>query len=194
MNSEFYFSSTSCLTKAEEPSLPYYLPIAGGRIIGFIPFPRVLVLCGMQSVLSRNRTRIAVSISCDDNHYTTGTSTQLYSFKYLFQFDDNEYSIALNYFGCPRGVVAYVINEFKRQIHEYVHLWTTANGNGINSLISSLNYRLKLLATVVEGDQKVPFSIATTPRRGGGRYSFSWIAPLYSCYVPYIARRYQVPF
>ena len=27
------------LTKAEEPSLSYYLPIAGGRIRGFIPFP-----------------------------------------------------------------------------------------------------------------------------------------------------------
>ena len=47
-NSEFSFS-TSCHTKAEEPSQPYYLPIAGGRIIGFIPFPRVLVLCEMQS-------------------------------------------------------------------------------------------------------------------------------------------------
>ncbi len=32
------------LTKAEEISLSYYLLIAGGRIIGFIPFPRVLVL------------------------------------------------------------------------------------------------------------------------------------------------------
>ena len=50
LNSEFSFSYTSCLTKAEEPSLPYYLPIAGGRIIGFIPFPRVLVLCEMQSI------------------------------------------------------------------------------------------------------------------------------------------------
>ena len=29
LNSEFSFSYTSCLTKAEEPSLPYYLPIAG---------------------------------------------------------------------------------------------------------------------------------------------------------------------
>ena len=47
-NSEFSFSLTSCLTKAEEPSLPYYLLTAGGRIIGFIPFPRVLVLCEMQ--------------------------------------------------------------------------------------------------------------------------------------------------
>ena len=54
LNSEFSFSLTSCLTKAEEPNLPYYLPIAGGIIIGFIPFPRVLVLCEMQSVLSRN--------------------------------------------------------------------------------------------------------------------------------------------
>ena len=52
LNSEFSFSLTSCLTKAEEPSLPYYLPIAGGIIIGFIPFPRVLVLCEMQSVSS----------------------------------------------------------------------------------------------------------------------------------------------
>ena len=77
LNSEFSFSWTSCLTKAEEPSLTYYLPIAGGRIIGFIPFPRVLVLCEMQSVLSRNWTCIAVSISCDDNHYTTGTSLSI---------------------------------------------------------------------------------------------------------------------
>ena len=74
-NSEFSFSKTSCLNKAEEPSLSYYLPIAGGRIIGFIPFPRVLVLCEMQSVSSRIWTRIAVSISYDDNQYTTSTSS-----------------------------------------------------------------------------------------------------------------------
>ena len=71
-NSEFSFSYTSYLPKAEEPSLSYNLPIAGGRIIGFIPFPRVLVLCEMQSVSSRIWTRVAVSISYDDNHYTTG--------------------------------------------------------------------------------------------------------------------------
>ena len=59
---------------AEEPSLSYYLPIAGGRIIGFIPFPRVLVLCEMQSVSSRIWTRIAVLISYGDNDYTTGNS------------------------------------------------------------------------------------------------------------------------
>ena len=43
------------------------------------------------------------------------------------------------------------------------------------------------LATVVEGDQKAPFSIATTPRYNGGRYSYPWITPLYPWYVHYIA-------
>ena len=43
------------------------------------------------------------------------------------------------------------------------------------------------LATVVESDQKAPFSIATTQRCRGGRYSFPWIAPLYPLYVPYVA-------
>ena len=74
LKSEFSFSKTSCNTKAKELSLPYYFPIAGGRIIGFIPFPRVLVLCEIQSVSFRIWTRVTVSISYDNNHYTTGTS------------------------------------------------------------------------------------------------------------------------
>ena len=41
-------------------------------MIGFIPFPRVLVLCEMQSVSSRIWTRVAVFISYEDNDYTTG--------------------------------------------------------------------------------------------------------------------------
>ena len=53
------------------------------------------------------------------------------------------------------------------------------------------------MATVVEGDQKAPFSIATTPRCRGGCYSFPGITPIYPWYVPYIvegwAMRYQVP-
>ena len=43
------------------------------------------------------------------------------------------------------------------------------------------------LATVVKGDQKAPFSIATTLRCRGGHYSFLWIALLYPQYLPYIA-------
>ena len=57
LNSEFSFSKTSCLTKAVEPSLPYYWPIAGGRIIGFIPFPRVLVWNAISLVQDLNSCR-----------------------------------------------------------------------------------------------------------------------------------------
>ena len=74
LSSEFSFSLTSCLTKAEEPSLPYYLPIAVGRIIGFITFARVLVLCEMHSASFGIWTRVAVFISYEDNHYTMGNS------------------------------------------------------------------------------------------------------------------------
>ena len=82
LNSEFSFSLTSCLTKAEEPSLSYYLSIAGGRIIGFIAFPRELVLCVMQLVWSRIWSCVAVSISYNDNHnavlFTSATSSTFY--------------------------------------------------------------------------------------------------------------------
>ena len=40
------------------------------------------------------------------------------------------------------------------------------------------NIKVKL-ATIVRGDLKAPFSIATTPRCSAGCYSFPWIAPLY---------------
>ena len=112
LNSEFSFSYTSCLTKAEEPSLSYYLPIAGERISGFIPFPRVLVLCDMQSISSRIWTRVAVSISYNDNHYTTGTSLIIslfiscsYSYtshKLLGKFNIMEF---LNPWGCRNNEV-----------------------------------------------------------------------------------------
>ena len=39
----------------------------------------------MQSVLSKIWTRDAVSISYDDNDYTTGTSTKLDSFRDTFK-------------------------------------------------------------------------------------------------------------
>ena len=62
------------------------LPIAGGRIIGFIPFPRVLLLCEMQSVSSRIWTRVTVSISSDDNHYTMGTFNYIFIILHIHQF------------------------------------------------------------------------------------------------------------
>ena len=102
LNSEFSFSLTSCLTKAEEPSLSYYLSVAGGRIFRFIPFPRVLVLCEMQSVSSRIWIRVAVSISYNDNHYTTGTSlyanVNVFSLKCFYSFLIVDYSIEYDCF------------------------------------------------------------------------------------------------
>ena len=47
-----------------------------------MPYPSVLVVCEKQSASSRIWTRVAVSISNDDNHYTIGT--QLYGFKYSY--------------------------------------------------------------------------------------------------------------
>ena len=41
-NPEFSFSWTGCHTIVKELSLPNYLLIAGGRIVGCIPFPRIL--------------------------------------------------------------------------------------------------------------------------------------------------------
>ena len=70
----FFFSLIGCLIKAKEPSLSYYLPFAGGRIIRFIPFSRVLVVCEMPSALYRIWTHVTVSISNNDNHYTMVTS------------------------------------------------------------------------------------------------------------------------
>ena len=52
--------------------------------------------------------------------------------------------------------------------------------------------------TVVEGDLKAPFAIATTPRSRGGPNSFPYIALLYPWYVPYnaecLVKRYQTSF
>ena len=45
------------------------------------------------------------------------------------------------------------------------------NDSNINYVTGT--FLLVKLATVVKGDQKAPFSISTTPRCRGGRYSFS---------------------
>ena len=45
----------------------------------------------------------------------------------------------------------------------------------------------KKLGTVIKGDSKAPFSIATLPMYQGGRYFFPGIAPLYPWSMPYNA-------
>ena len=74
LNLEFSFSYTGCRNKFIEPRLPYYSLIAGERIVRFIPFPRMLVQCKMQTASSKIWTRFAGHIFNVDNHYTTGAS------------------------------------------------------------------------------------------------------------------------
>ena len=63
----------------KERSLPYYEPIAGRKIIGFIPFSRVLALCEIKLASSSIWTRVAVSISYDDKIYTAVISINVNS-------------------------------------------------------------------------------------------------------------------
>ena len=66
LNSEFSFCYTGCHIEAEDSSLPFYLPVAGGikrgfmpklktqsahgkKTIGFLSIVRVLLLCEMQA-------------------------------------------------------------------------------------------------------------------------------------------------
>ena len=45
LNSEFSFFKTGCHTKTKEPSLFYYLPLAGERIVGFKAFRKLSAQC-----------------------------------------------------------------------------------------------------------------------------------------------------
>ena len=63
----FEFFLTGYLIKAKEPGLPYHLSMVENYWI-----PRVLVLCEMYKASSRIWTCVAMSISYNDIHYTTG--------------------------------------------------------------------------------------------------------------------------
>ena len=49
LNSEFSISQSGCLSKAKNPSLPFYLPIAGGRQEQFESFLRAYALSETQT-------------------------------------------------------------------------------------------------------------------------------------------------
>ena len=66
------FPSPKLVAKVKEPSLPYYLPFVGGKRMGFIPFPRV-ILCEIQSASFRV-IKSCCHVSYDDNDYTRDTS------------------------------------------------------------------------------------------------------------------------
>ena len=78
------------------------------------------------------------------------------------------------------------VKQFNKGLESKFPVWKTTPEEGRSVLwpercdYSSYNEYKKLLATVVEGDQKAPFSMATTPWCRVGRYFFPWIAPLYT--------------
>ena len=73
-------------------------------------------------------------------------------------------------------VCACLSRETQRQISLYIY---TTHMQIRTYIYMHINVSKVKLATIVEGDPKAPFSIATTPRCRGGRYSIPRIAPLY---------------
>ena len=71
MNTEFFFSKISCITKAKKHSLAYYVAIARWllRRDGCIPFPRAFALYETQTASSLIRTWVADFIYNDDDRY-----------------------------------------------------------------------------------------------------------------------------
>ena len=79
----------------------------------------------MQSVSSRIWTRVAVSISNDDNHYTTGTyKSPLYIYiKYMIC----KHIFLLTFLNEPKFILLYPVKWF--QVLLYI---TVSNGQGIS--------------------------------------------------------------
>ena len=112
--------------------------------MGFIPFPRVIVLCEMQSVSSRIWTCVTMSISYDDNHYTTGTSKSIV-YIYIYIYADiqvcSHQSISVR--DVPCTIVAnllecnIVVSKFKPRLCNYLHFWTY--GKGMNHIVLPSN-------------------------------------------------------
>ena len=75
-----------------------------GRIIGFIPFPKVLVRREMQLAWSRIWTRFAMSISYEVNHYTMGTSIIIFMWRSSHGFPWRSLGIPLYHPSLPIGL------------------------------------------------------------------------------------------
>ena len=72
--SQSFPSRLVVIPRSKSSVCPPLYPWLEGGIIGFIPFPKVLTVCEMQTASSRVWTQAAVSISHDYNVYTTSTS------------------------------------------------------------------------------------------------------------------------
>ena len=130
-NSVFSFPLTGCHTMVKESSQSYNLPISGGKIVGFIPFPMVLTQCEMQTASSRVWTWVSLSIFGSNNHEHFHLSLYYISCSTLYWSS----------WGCPRGVMVkvmdcgIVVSDFVLQLRYYVHFRANILGKGMNPLI-----------------------------------------------------------
>ena len=74
LNPEFSFSYTSFHAKVKEPSLPYYFTHSWMENSWIHFFPRVLLLCEMQTASSMIWTQVSNSVFYDSNLYTMTAS------------------------------------------------------------------------------------------------------------------------
>ena len=81
----------------------------------------------MPLVSSRIWTHVAVSISYNDNHYTTGTSLA-----YLHE-EGKSFDVVVNMLDSD-----IIVSEFKLQLCFYIHFWTNTLGKGMNPFIPQL--------------------------------------------------------
>ena len=80
LKSEFSFSWIDCPTKANEPSLPYYLPLAWGKIIAFILFRSV----SFQQKCNELGLRLELVSPCPLTTTVTITPPHVHTHKYIY--------------------------------------------------------------------------------------------------------------
>ena len=98
----------------------------------------------MQTVLNRIWTRVAVSISYDDNYYTTNACISIYIRK-KERKKEEESKVCWQIFNRTidfRGVVRNMLDsnifasEVELYLRNYTYFWANSFGKGINPLIS----------------------------------------------------------
>ena len=105
----------------------------------------------------------------DQGDIKEGVGEGATSFPGLLHFNLNPYLIILK---VEQGAIKYHFLSF-------IMTLPVIEPRSPRPLANTLPTGLMFLPTVVEGDQKALFSIATIPRCRRGRYSFPWTAPLY---------------
>ena len=70
-----------------------------------------------------------------------------------------------------------------------ITLMSTSNDSNYQFSRTVQSFKKVKLTTLVEGDPKAPFSIATTLRCRGERNSIPWVAALYPWSIPYNAEQ-----